>query len=161
MLNISISELSLKNNKFTFTATPSGCHWVNSLATGRSEYYSKNVIFNFVLLIGIFRSSYDNAFRWMPHDLTDDKSTLVQVMAWCRQASSYYLSQCWLSSLSPYGVARPQWVKEESIMLCSVSIDGHGDKCLCILLGSGCNQEYMDVIYQTQCQSQTSILTYH
>ena len=27
--------------------------------------------------------------------LTDDKSTLVQVMAWCRQATSHYLSQCW------------------------------------------------------------------
>ena len=46
----------------------------------------------------------------MPRDLTDDKSTLGQVMAWCRQATSHYLSQCWLSSLSPYGVARPQWV---------------------------------------------------
>ena len=46
----------------------------------------------------------------MPQDLTDDRSTLVQVMAWCRQATSHYLSQCWLSSLSPYGVARPQWV---------------------------------------------------
>ena len=40
-----------------------------------------------------------------------DKSTLVQVMAWCRQTTSHYLSQCWLSSLSPYGVARPLWVR--------------------------------------------------
>ena len=39
------------------------------------------------------------------------KSTLVQVMAWCRQATSHYLNQYWHSSLSPYGVARPQWVK--------------------------------------------------
>ena len=80
----------------------------NSLSPGRSECDSKNVIFNLVLLIGIFRSSRDNALRWMPQDLTDDKSTLVQVMAWCRQTTSHYLSQCWLSSLSPYGVARPQ-----------------------------------------------------
>ena len=29
----------------------------------------------------------------MPLDLTDDKWTLVQVMAWCRQATSHYLSQ--------------------------------------------------------------------
>ena len=47
----------------------------------------------------------------MSLDLTDDKSTLVQVMAWCRQATSHYLSQCWLRSVSPYGVIRPQWVK--------------------------------------------------
>ena len=42
--------------------------------------------------------------------LTDDKSTLVKVMAWCRQATSHYLSQCWPRSMSPYGVTRPQWV---------------------------------------------------
>ena len=47
----------------------------------------------------------------MPLDLTDDKSTLVQVMAWCFQSPSHYLSQCWPRSLSPYGVTRPQWVK--------------------------------------------------
>ena len=34
-------------------------------------------------------------------------------MAWCRQASSHYLSQCWLSLLSPYGVDRPQWVNNK------------------------------------------------
>ena len=39
---------------------------------------------------------------------SDDKSTLVQVMAWCRQATSHYLNQCWPSSLSLYGVARPK-----------------------------------------------------
>ena len=83
----------------------------NSLAPGRSECDSKNVIFNLVLLIGIFRSSHDNALRWIPQDLIDDKSTLVQVMAWGRQATSHYLSQCWPSSMSPYGVTRPQWVK--------------------------------------------------
>ena len=46
------------------------------------------------------------ALRWMQMDLTDDKSTLVQVMAWCHQAPSHYLSQCW-----PYDVTRLQWVK--------------------------------------------------
>ena len=45
--------------------------------------------------------------RWMP---SNDKSTLVQVMAWCCQATSHYLSQCWPSLMSPYGVTRPQWV---------------------------------------------------
>ena len=84
---------------------------INSLAPGRSECDSKNVIFNLVLLIGIFRCSHHNALRWMPRDLTDHKSTLVQVMDWCRQATSHYLSQCWLSSLTLYGIARPQWVK--------------------------------------------------
>ena len=52
---------------------------------------------------------------WMSLDFTDDQSTLVQVMAWCRQATSHYLSQCWPRSLSPYGVTRPQWVNLVSI----------------------------------------------
>ena len=47
----------------------------------------------------------------MSMDLTDDKSTLVQVMAWCRQTTSHYLSQCWPRSMTPCGVTRPQWVK--------------------------------------------------
>ena len=47
----------------------------------------------------------------MPLVLTDDKSTLVQVMAWCRQATSHYLSQCWHRFMLPYGVIRSQWVK--------------------------------------------------
>ena len=51
-----------------------------------------------------------NCPPWMPLDLTDDKSTLVQVMAWCCQTTSHYLSQCWPRYLSPYGVTRPQWV---------------------------------------------------
>ena len=45
----------------------------------------------------------------MPRDFTDDKSTLVQVMAWCRQAS-HCLSQCCPKSISPYGVTMPQWL---------------------------------------------------
>ena len=55
--------------------------------------------------------SCELALKWKSLDLTDDKSTLVQVMAWCHQATSHYLSQCWPRSLSPYGVTRPQWVK--------------------------------------------------
>ena len=58
----------------------------------------------------VTKVSYEIALRWMPLDLTADKSTLVQVMAWCRQATSHYLSRCWPRSMSPNGVTRPQWV---------------------------------------------------
>ena len=34
----------------------------------------------------------------MSLDFTDDQSTLVQVMAWCCQATSHNLSQCWPKS---------------------------------------------------------------
>ena len=63
----------------------------------------------------------------MPQKTFDDASTLVQVMAWCLQATSHYqgqgwlssispkaashyLSQCWSRSVSHYGITRPQWV---------------------------------------------------
>ena len=46
----------------------------------------------------------------MTQNSFDDKSTLVQVMAWCHQATSHYLSQCWPRFMLPYGVPRPQWV---------------------------------------------------
>ena len=46
------------------------------------------------------------------------QSTLVQVMAWCRQATSHYLSQCWPRFMSPCGVTRPQCVKMLSLDTC-------------------------------------------
>ena len=55
-------------------------------------------------------SNWWRRFRWLSLDLTDDKSTLVQVMAWCRKATSHYLSLCWPRSLSPCSVTRPQRV---------------------------------------------------
>ena len=41
-------------------------------------------------------------------DLIDGKSTLPQIMAWCNQATSHYLNQCWQSSMMPYGITGPQ-----------------------------------------------------
>ena len=63
------------------------------------------------LLISVTRFSYDNALRWTPWELSDDESTLVQVMVWCRQASSHYLGRCCPSSISPYCVIRSHCVK--------------------------------------------------
>ena len=57
------------------------------------------------------------AFSWMPEYPFGDKWilvelwTLVQFMTWCLQATSYYPSQCWPISMSPYGITRPQWVR--------------------------------------------------
>ena len=47
----------------------------------------------------------------------DPKSTSVQVMAWCRQATSHYLSQCWQCWYNWHSlVTRPQWVKHDFII---------------------------------------------
>ena len=66
------------------------------------------MVFKFILVIDGWDISYEISSRWMSLDLTE--STLVQVMAQCRQATSHYLRQCRSISLSPYGVTRPQWL---------------------------------------------------
>ena len=60
----------------------------------------------------------------MPKHQIHDESTLVQVIAWCYQATSYYLSQCWPSLLSPHGVTRPQWVKMRGFQIMGITIPG-------------------------------------
>ena len=70
----------------------------------------RHVIFKQILVIDGWGISCEIALIWMSLDFTDDQSTMVQVMAWYRQATGHYLSQCWPRSLPPNGVTRPQWV---------------------------------------------------
>ena len=67
--------------------------WVNSLAPGGFDYSLKLVNFKLISMINILSIFCEIAIRWMRQHLTDHYSTLVQVMAWCRQATSHYLSQ--------------------------------------------------------------------
>ena len=82
---------------------------INSLAHGGFDYSLKLVNFKLISTINILSIFCEIATRWMPQHFTDHKSTLVQVMTWCRQATSHYLNQCWHRSMSPYGAIRPQW----------------------------------------------------
>ena len=84
--------------------------YINSLAPGRFQWNLRKIIFRLILVTDGCDISSEIALRWTSLDLSDDKSTLVQVMAWCCQATSHYLNQCWPRSLSPYGVTRSQWV---------------------------------------------------
>ena len=85
--------------------------WINSLAPRKFECNFRYVIFKSILVIDSWGISCEIALIWMSLDFTDDQSTLVQIMAWCRQATSHYLSQCWPRFLLPYGVTGAQWVK--------------------------------------------------
>ena len=87
-----------------------GSEIINSLAPGKFEWNFRYVIFKLISVIDGWGIFCEIALIWMSLDSSDDQSTLVQVMAWCRQATSHYLSQCWPRSLSPYGLTRPQWV---------------------------------------------------
>ena len=108
---------------------------LNSLAPGKCKWNFRYLIFKQVLVIDGWRISCKIALIWMSLDFTDDQSTLVQVMAWCRQATSHYLSQCWPRSLTPYGVTRPQWVKwQNGVRVCQGtcgSVNHHQGKRVC------------------------------
>ena len=90
---------------------------INSLAPGKFEWHFRYLIFKRILVIDGWGTSCEITPIWMSLDFTVDQSTLVQVMAWCRQATSHNLSQCWPRSLSPYGVTRPQWVNVEGLFI--------------------------------------------
>ena len=80
--------------------------WINSLSSRRCDSNFKCAMSEHRLWI-----KFMNTLRPMPQNTLDDKSTLVQVMAWCLMAPSHYLSQCWPWSMSPYSITRPQSVK--------------------------------------------------
>ena len=43
-------------------------------------------------------------------------------MAWCRQETSHYLSQCWCRSMASYSIAWPKWVKSNDCNLTDICI---------------------------------------
>ena len=49
----------------------------------------------------------ETALCWMP------QNTLVQIMVWCHQATSHYLSQCWPRSMLSYGITRPWGIEHK------------------------------------------------
>ena len=74
------------------------------------------ISYKVILLIDGWDISCEIAFRWLCLNHTDEKQTLVHIMAWCHQATRHYLSQCWSRSILPYGVTRPQWVQVFGIL---------------------------------------------
>ena len=68
------------------------------------------------------------------HYDVSEMSTLVQVIAWCSQAASYYLNHFWPISLFPYGVTRPQLVKLTVRQLCHTETCNWKSQCfLCFV----------------------------
>ena len=78
---------------------------------GSFEWNLRKVILTLISVIRGRGTSCKIALRWMSLDLPVDKSTMVRVMIWCRQATSIYRNQYWPGSLSHHGVTRPHCVK--------------------------------------------------
>ena len=81
----------------------------NSLAPERFERKFFLVISKMILVIDDWGTYWENVLKWILLDLADYESTLVEVMAGCRQETSHYLNQCWPKSVSPYRVIGSQW----------------------------------------------------
>ena len=116
---------------------------INSLAPGKFEWHFIYVIFKRILVIAGWGISCEISLIWMSLDFTDNQSTVVQVMAWCRQTTGHYLSQCWPRSLSPYGVTRPQLIEAEWYVSVSQAIFG-SDNGLSPVYGANA-----DVLFET------------
>ena len=82
----------------------SACQWLWSFLS-----------FSFLVIDGWGISS-QFALRWMSLDWIDNKSTLVQAMAWCHQLASHYPGQSWPRSILLY--FRPEWVKTQTKAFC-------------------------------------------
>ena len=66
----------------------------NSLASGLWDNHFRNIIFTLIIQNGRLGTRCEIVLSRMPQKLTDEKSTLVQLMAWWRQETRHYLSQC-------------------------------------------------------------------
>ena len=77
---------------------------INSFAPGRYHNNFEIIIFKCIVQNSSLGTHSEIALKWMSQNIIYEKSTLVQVMAWCHQATSHYLSQCWPRSMSPYGI---------------------------------------------------------
>ena len=64
------------------------------------------MIFKLIIQYSSFWNCCEITLMWMPKDLTNGKSTLFQVMVWCRQATSHYLSQGCPKFVQPLSVIR-------------------------------------------------------
>ena len=123
---LSASKTQIVYIYISYHSSTQNCHWYLKsfvicscpLAPGRCGSYFKSIIFKLIIQDSSLGNSCEVALRWMPQNLGNEKLTLVQAMAWYHQATSHYLNKCWPRSMSPYGITRPQWVKDPSIICC-------------------------------------------
>ena len=91
---------------------------VNLLTPGISGSNFTSVSFKPISWIDILSTSRKIGLRWMPQNPIDDKSTLVQVMAWCRQATlrGPKFTQIYVT------IIRPQWVNRRRVRAHEIAI---------------------------------------
>ena len=103
-------------NSLSLSDTYDSINWaiissdINLLVPGRYGSNFQSIIFKVIVQNRSLCFHCQIALRWMPMNFTNKRSSLVQVMAWCRQATSHYVNQYWPRSPTPFGISWPQWV---------------------------------------------------
>ena len=77
---------------------------INSLGPEICYSNFKSMILKLIIQNSSMNTCCEIDLIWMPRNCTNDKSRLVQVRAWCHQATRHYLSQCWPRSMSSYDI---------------------------------------------------------
>ena len=99
-----------------------GNHPINSYVPERCGGNFKSIISKLITQDRSFSTCCKITVWWMSQNFSNEKSASVQVMAWCHQASSYYLNQCWPSFKRLYGITRPRWVNALKLHLIYTTI---------------------------------------
>ena len=100
-----LKQLGNPNTNYCFLATL--FHMTRSppiqllkiLAPGKCVCYFKCVNLKHISVMVFLSISSEVAFKGMPWNRISDRSTLVQIMAWCHHATGHYMNQCWLRSM--------------------------------------------------------------
>ena len=101
---------------YIYTELNNGPHYVsgiNLLACGRCGCNCICLMLQLILSFNVWNNYCEISLRWTSEELVDNKSTVGQIMAWCHQVTSYYLTQFWSSSLMSYGVTRGPFYQHE------------------------------------------------
>ena len=86
-------------------ATPLLTHWLLGNMTIILKVYFSNSLYGTVP-----RTLAVELLSGECHRPPRARGELLEVMAWCRQAKSHYLSQSWSRFMSRHGVTKSQWV---------------------------------------------------
>ena len=107
---------------FTYKANIHYLNWRSNICVHHQIWnihgWSTSVIFLNIIFLSFYHwyqeHFHRNKSKLICEDFISQTSTLVQVMAWCRQAGSHHLNQCWPWSMIqcwPRFIIRPQQVQ--------------------------------------------------
>ena len=84
----------------------------NTLRLGQNGCHFPDKIFKCIFLNESVWISIRMSLEFVPKVPRNNIPALVQIMAWCLQATSHYLNQWWPSLPTHICITRPQWVKQ-------------------------------------------------